>query len=95
MIPLNVTLTVEQIPLDRIIYPTSGHWPRTLDLDQIRHYTTLLLDNPQMDTIPIHLQPLGEYHTIANGRHRFIAHMIAGRETIAALVVRTEKPASQ
>lgn len=87
MIDLTAKLTACQVPLDAIAFPTTGHWPAALDFDQVRHYTQLLETQRDQDTDPIILACTDGGYVITNGRHRFIAHCMAGRATIAAVVV--------
>lgn len=57
------------------------------DPERVLLYVGLLKGNPDQDTDPIVVAPKGGRYVIKNGRHRFMAHILAGRPTICAVVV--------
>lgn len=87
MIPRDAPCSVQHLPLELCYYIPSQHGIG-LNRDQVLHYAELLckLVGQTTDPIVVVRDPEGHY-CITNGRHRWIAAHLAGRRTIAAIVV--------
>ena len=82
-------MTTRHIPLDRLLFPepvSAGMNPLELMAMALRYRAT------NEHRKPITVTREGRYYRIADGRHRAVAAMIAGRKTVLARVRRAEKP---
>lgn len=58
-----------------------------MDMAQVQVYTELLLEGQQLP--PVLIMQDGDRCWLIDGRHRFLAHIIAGRNVIGAVVSST------
>jgi hypothetical protein len=86
VIPRNATLHAAWLPIDRIVVRHADH-DLPMNIERITMYRNLLRDEAQ-STDPIVVVPAGDVYRVTNGRHRFMAHMVAGRDVIAAVIVK-------
>jgi ParB-like chromosome segregation protein Spo0J len=82
MIPRAARLTIAHISVADL-RPTE-FWPR--DPDRINRLVQLLLDSPEEELEPALVRPVPGGYAIQNGHHRWLAHLIAGRQTMLTLV---------
>lgn len=84
MIPRDAAVTYARIPLNRItVRELEPGFP-----DVVRNYLGLLERHPGQDVMPIVVGELpGGFYEILNGRHRFMAYLLAGQQDIGAVIV--------
>lgn len=85
MIAADAVLTAAWLPLDRLVVRQVE--PR--NPDRVAFYHDLLARHPGAHCgPPITVAPLGDgYYEILDGHHRFLAHIIAGRDRAPAVVI--------
>lgn len=89
MIPRSCTLEVCRLPVSHLLVEETAPG----DPQRVLLYYNLLLEQPENDTDPIVVEPRGNaIYAVKNGRHRKMAHVLAGRDTIAAVIVYKEEP---
>lgn len=57
------------------------------NINRVRFYLNLLLQHPELATGPVAVQPEGNRYRLLDGHHRFLAHILAGRQRIAAVII--------
>lgn len=59
----------------------------TRSLDRVRHYLNLLVQYPEQETGVIAVRKAGTHYAVEDGHHRYLAHVLAGRDRIACVIV--------
>lgn len=78
--------TTQHIPISSIRIPDNHVGA---DIEHIDTLVRILRDQPHTDLEPVLVTPTrtdDDVHWLINGRHRYIAHIIAGRDTILATI---------
>lgn len=88
MIVPGTRVRMARVPIEQIV--VSEHQARYVE--RVLHYVRLLADPQHAASHPgfIHLAPYGPEagrYTILDGHHRFLAHVIAGRAEVLALIL--------
>lgn len=90
MIKQGASVRVERVRLEQLLISEYGYcFP-----EKFATYLLLLTEHPDEDVDPLIVTPSGRYpglYTVWNGRHRFCASIIAGREDVLCLVVEEGK----
>jgi hypothetical protein len=90
MIKADAQLSIRRLPLScLVVTECASCFP-----SKFMTYLGLLQDNPDQDVDPLIVAPLPKYpglFVVCNGKHRFVASIMAGRRDVICVVVE-EKP---
>jgi hypothetical protein len=87
MVSNSSQLSAKWLPLWLLVVDHADH-QTPMDMAQLQWFVEWLTAHPDASTDPIVVAPWSRgVYRVLNGRHRFVAHLLAGRQQIAAVIV--------